>query len=69
MEAGTVHSRQVVYTEYSDPRREEWQAKVLPSTAQVPGARSDGAAQQIPFDVRENTGWPQPTTREESVAA
>lgn len=36
---------------------------------QVPGARSDEADQQIPFDVREDAGWPRPTAREESGTA
>src|SRR5258706_3449016 len=30
VEAGVVHSAQAVYTEYSDPRRDEWQTIVLP---------------------------------------
>jgi hypothetical protein len=36
IEAGTIHSAQVVYTEYPDPRREEWQTKILPSLRRVP---------------------------------
>ncbi len=36
VEAGTIHSPQSVYTEYPDPRREEWQTKVLPVLKQFP---------------------------------
>lgn len=30
MESGLVHSAQSVYTEYPDPRRDEWETKILP---------------------------------------
>ena len=36
IEAGTVHSAQIVYTEYPDPRREEWQTKILPILRRFP---------------------------------
>ena len=36
MEAGTIHSAQSVYTEYPDPRRDEWQMKVLPLLNKFP---------------------------------
>ena len=31
VEAGTVHSADEVYTEYPDPRRDEWQTVILPA--------------------------------------
>src|SRR5205807_4904475 len=31
VESGTIHSAQSVHTEYRDPRREEWQTKILPA--------------------------------------
>ena len=31
VEAGLEHSQQNVYTEYQDPRRDEWEAKILPA--------------------------------------
>ncbi len=31
VESGMIHSAQSVYTEYPDPRREEWQSKILPA--------------------------------------
>lgn len=36
IESGTIHSAQTVYTEYPDPRREEWQTKVLPALRKFP---------------------------------
>jgi hypothetical protein len=36
--AGIIHSPQKVYTEYTDPRRDEWQTKVLPALKKVPVA-------------------------------
>jgi hypothetical protein len=31
VDAGLIHSEQSVYTEYPDPRRDEWQTKILPA--------------------------------------
>lgn len=36
VEAGVVHSAQSVYTEYSDPRRDEWQMVILPALNNLP---------------------------------
>jgi len=30
IEAGVIHSPESVYTEYPDPRRDEWQTRILP---------------------------------------
>jgi hypothetical protein len=35
VESGLVHSAKAVYTEYSDPRRDEWQTKILPVLKKV----------------------------------
>jgi len=35
VESGLIHSAQNVYTEYPDPRRDEWQTKVLPALKKV----------------------------------
>jgi hypothetical protein len=43
VESGMIHSAQSVYTEYPDPRREEWHTKILPGIVHrtIPvGARS-----------------------------
>ena len=36
IESGTIHSAQSVYTEYPDPRRDEWQTKILPALRKLP---------------------------------
>ncbi len=36
IEAGTIHSAQAVYTEYPDPRRDEWETKILPALRRFP---------------------------------
>lgn len=38
IEAGVIHSPESVYAEYPDPRREEWQTKILPLLKQIPVA-------------------------------
>jgi hypothetical protein len=34
--SGLIHSAQNVYTEYPDPRRDEWQTKILPALKKAP---------------------------------
>lgn len=36
VESGVIHSAQNVYTEYPDPRRDEWETKILPALKKVP---------------------------------
>ena len=36
VESGMIHSVQNVYTEYPDPRRDEWRTKILPALKKVP---------------------------------
>jgi hypothetical protein len=36
VEAGTIHSADDVYIEYPDPRRDEWQTKILPAMKAMP---------------------------------
>ena len=36
IEAGVIHSPDSVYTEYPDPRREEWQTRILPLLKKIP---------------------------------
>jgi hypothetical protein len=36
VESGMIQSAQSVYTEYADPRRDEWQTKILPALKKVP---------------------------------
>jgi hypothetical protein len=39
VESGLIHAEQSVYTEYPDPRRDEWTAKLLPALKKIPLAR------------------------------
>ena len=36
VESGVIHSAQNVYTEYPDPRRDEWETKIRPALKKVP---------------------------------
>ena len=36
IEAGVIHSPESVYTEYPDPRRDEWQTRILPVLKKIP---------------------------------
>jgi len=36
VQSGLIHSEQSVYTEYPDPRRDEWQTKTLPQLKAIP---------------------------------
>jgi hypothetical protein len=36
VESGLVHSERNLYTEYPDPRRDEWQTKTLPTLRKIP---------------------------------
>ena len=36
VESGLVHAEENVYTEYPDPRRDEWQTKIVPALNNVP---------------------------------
>ena len=36
VESGLIHSAQSVYTEYPDPRRDEWQTKIIPALKKAP---------------------------------
>ncbi len=36
IEVGVIHSPESVYTEYPDPRRDEWQTRILPVLKKIP---------------------------------
>jgi hypothetical protein len=36
VDQGLIHSAQNVYTEYPDPRRDEWETKIIPALRQIP---------------------------------
>ena len=36
VESGMLHSEEETYTEYPDPRRDEWQTKIVPALKKIP---------------------------------
>jgi hypothetical protein len=38
VESGMIHSADIVYTEYPDPRRDQWETKILPALERIPPA-------------------------------
>ncbi len=36
VESGMIHSAENVYTEYPDPRRDEWETKIRPALRKIP---------------------------------
>jgi hypothetical protein len=53
VDSGLVHAAQNVYTEYPDPRRDEWQTKIIPALQKIPAPLVAG-----------QTGLPERTLRE-----
>jgi hypothetical protein len=73
VDAGLVHSEQSVYTEYSDPRRDEWETKILPAlkTAQLSGLVEECRgilSRRALIDLRAGRSRPHRTTRESLLA-
>lgn len=67
--AGLVHAEQGVYTEYPDPRRDEWQTKTLPILKQIPlNFLVESCAGQLSrravIDLRAGRSRPHPKNRE-----
>jgi hypothetical protein len=55
VEAGLVHSAENVYTVYPDPRRDEWQTKILPALRKIPLpllAEMSGISRRALIDIR-----------------
>jgi hypothetical protein len=67
VEAGLVHSAQNVYTEYSDPRRDEWEVNVLPQLKQMPLkllVEKSGMSRRAIMDARAGRSRPHRKNRE-----
>jgi len=66
VEAGVVHSAQNVYTEYSDPRRDEWQMVILPALKKLPlkvlVAKSGISERELKY-IRAGRSRPHPKNR------
>jgi len=61
VEAGVVHSAQSVYTEYSDPRRDEWQLVILPALKKLPLkvlVKMSGMSRRAIIDLRAGRSRP-----------
>jgi hypothetical protein len=67
VEAGLIHSEHGVYTEYTDPRRDEWTVKVLPALRQIPIAdlvKESGMSRSALFEVLAGRSRPHRRNRE-----
>jgi len=66
VESGLIHSEQSVYTEYPDPRRDEWQAKTLPIISDAPLlklAKMSGMSPSALKEIRSGRARPIEETR------
>lgn len=67
VDAGLIHSAQTVYTEYPDPRRDEWQAKILPALKAAPLATLEkltGMSRRALMNLRAARSRPHPKNQE-----
>jgi hypothetical protein len=67
VESGTVHSAQSVYTEYVDPKRDEWVTKILPILKKVPLktlVKMRGMSRRALIDIRAGRSRPHPRNRQ-----
>jgi len=71
VQSALVHSAQEVYTEYHDPRRDEWQTKILPALKKAPLAifvRISGRSRRAIMDLRAERSRPHPKNQEHIAA-
>jgi hypothetical protein len=67
VDSGIVHSTRSVYTEYSDPRRDEWQTKILPALKEAPLkvlVGKSGMSRRALMDARAGRSRPHRKNRE-----
>jgi hypothetical protein len=67
VESGLVHSAGSVYTEYSDPRRDEWRTSILPALKKVPLkllVKKSGMSRRALIDARGERSRPHRKNRE-----
>jgi hypothetical protein len=67
VEAGVVHSAQSIYTEYSDPRRDEWRIVILPALKKLPLkvlVTKSGMSRRAIIDLRAGRSRPHQRNRE-----
>jgi lambda repressor-like predicted transcriptional regulator len=66
VEAGLIHSEQNVYTEYVDPRRDEWQTMILPALKKASLShlvKLSGLARSTLIELRAGRSRPHPRNR------
>jgi hypothetical protein len=71
VQSALVHAAQEVYTEYPDPRRDEWQTKLLPALKKAPLkllVKLSGLSRRAIIDLRAGRRRPHPKT-EKVIAA
>jgi len=73
VQSGLIHSEQGVYTEYPDPRRDEWQTTILPALKGIPlktlvKACDGSLSRRALIDLRAGRSRPHPKNQE-SLAA
>jgi hypothetical protein len=67
VESGLIHSAQNVYTEYPDPRRDEWETKIRPALNKVSLfqlEKRSGLSRRMLIDARTGRRRPYPKHRE-----
>ncbi len=67
VESGIIHSEKSVYTEYVDPRRDEWQTKTLPALKKAPLkllVKKSGLSRRMLIDTRAGRSRPHRKNRE-----
>jgi hypothetical protein len=67
VDAGLIHSAENVYTEYPDPRRDEWQTKIVPALRGIPLSRlqaETGLSRSTLFEVLAGRSRPHRKNRE-----
>ncbi len=67
VESGLIHSEQNVYTEYPDPRHDEWETRILPALKKIPLnalVKMSGMSRRALIDARAGRSRPRRKTRE-----
>lgn len=67
VESGLIHSAQSVYTEYPDPRRDEWQTKTVPALKRIPLSQIEklsGMSRSALKEIRAGRSRPHKKNRE-----
>ena len=55
VQSGLIHSEQSVYTEYPDPRRDEWKTKILPALGRCSTCSCSSAVHFVPSWTSDST--------------